>query len=66
MRWIDRLLNFEFRRDQLLMSIMGLVDHISQELQKDVTEFSTYDEQFIASKSDAIKCGAKLFLLKAK
>ena len=41
---------------------MGLVEHISHEQQQAVTNTSTYDEQNMAAKLDAIKRCLKQFL----
>ena len=65
-RWIDRLLPFDFTFVDLLGSKMGLVNFISRQRQQDAAIVSTYSEQFIIFKLDAIKCGAKSFLLIAK
>ena len=45
---------------------MGLVDYISREPQQKAVIFSTYDEQSVAAKLDAIKRCAKNFLLNAE
>ena len=64
--WVDRLWPFDFTIDYLPGSNMGLVDYISRELQQKAVNFSTYDEQFIVAKLDAIKRTAKRFLLNAE
>ena len=65
-RWVDRLLPFDFSIDHLPGSKMGLVDYISRELQQKAVNISTYDEQLIVAKLDAIKRSAKCFLLNAE
>ena len=45
---------------------MGLVDYIVREPQQYAFSISTYDEQFIVAKLDAIKRSAKRFLMNAK
>ena len=60
-RWADRLLPFDSSINHLLGSKMGLVDYISREPQQKAVNISTYDEQFIMAKLDAIKQSAKQF-----
>ena len=43
---------------------MGLADYILREPQQKAVSISTYDEQFIVSRLDAIKRSAKRFSLK--
>ena len=45
---------------------MGLVDYISSKPQQKAVNMSTYDEQLIVAKFDAIKRNAKRFLLNAE
>ena len=65
-RWGDRLLPFDFSIDHLPGSKMGLVDFISRDPLQKAVNISTYDEQFIVVKLDAIKRSAKRFLLNAE
>ena len=52
-----------FSIDHLPGSKKGLVDYISREQQQKAVNISTYDEQFIVAKLDAIKRRSKRFLL---
>ena len=45
---------------------MGLVDYISREQQQKAVNTSTYDEQFIVAKLDAIQRSAKRLLSNAE
>ena len=65
-RWVDRLLTFDFSIDHLPGSKMGLVDYMSREPQQKAVNISTYDDQFIVAKLDAIKRSAKRFLVNAE
>ena len=65
-RWVDRLLPFDFTIDHLLGSKLGLVDYILRDPQQKAVNRSTYDEQFIVAKLDAIKRSAKRFSLNAE
>ena len=65
-RWVDRLLPFDFTIDHIIDSKMGLIDYISREPQQKAVNISTYDEQFIVAKLDAIKRSPKRFLKKQK
>ena len=65
-RWVDKLLPFDFTIDHLPGSKMGLVDYILREPQQKAVNISTYDEQFIVAKLNAIKRSAKRFLKKQK
>ena len=60
--WVDRHLLFDFSVHHLPSLKMGLVDYISREAQQKVVKISTYEEQFLVAKLDAIK----LFLLNAE
>ena len=65
-RWVDRLLPFDFSFDHLPGSKMGLRDYFSRNPQQKAVNKSAYDEQFIVTKLDVIKRGAKRFLLNAE
>ena len=60
-RWADRLLPFDLSINHLPGSKMGLVDYISREPQQKAVYISTYDEQFIIAKLEAIKHSAKRY-----
>ena len=62
-KWVDRLLPFNFSNDQLPGSKTVLVIFILRELQQESVKMSTYDEQIIVAKLDAIKRSEKRFLL---
>ena len=64
--WVDRILPFDFTIDHLPGSKMGSVDYISREPQQKAVNTSTYHDQFIVAKLDAIKRSVKRFLLNAK
>ena len=65
-RCVDRILPFDFTIDHFPGSKMGLVDYISRKPEQKAVNTSTYDEQFIVAKLDAIKRSVKRFLLNAK
>ena len=65
-RWVDQLLPFDNLIDHLAGTKMGLVDFILREPQQKAVNVSTYEEQFIVAKLDAIKRNAKRFLLNAE
>ena len=64
--WFDKLSPFDFTIDHLPGSEMGLVDYSLQEPQQKAVNISTYVEQFIVAKLDAIKRSAYRFLLNAE
>ena len=49
-RWIDRLLPFEFDIEHLPGAKMGLVDYISRHSSQKAKKVSAYDEEFIVAK----------------
>ena len=65
-RWVDRLLPFVCTINHLPGSKLVLVGYISREPQQKAVNISTYDEQLIVAKLDAIKRSAKRFLLNAE
>ena len=64
--WADRLLPFDFSIDHLPGSKVRLVDYISRDPQQKVVNISAYDKQFIVTKLDVIKRGAKRLLSSTK
>ena len=62
-KWVDRLLPFNFSSDQLPGSKTVLVIFILRESQQESVKMSTYDEQIIVAKLDAIKRSEKRFVL---
>ena len=62
-RWVDRLLPFDFTIHHLPGSKLGLVDYVSQEPLQTAVNNSVYDEQFVVAKLDAIKRSTKRSLL---
>ena len=60
-RSVDKLSPFDFSIDHLLGSKMGLVAYTLREPQQKAVNISTYDEQFIVAKLDAIKRSARQF-----
>ena len=65
-RWVNHLFSLVFSVDHLPCSKLGLVDYILREPQQKAVNISTYDEQFIVAKLDAIKSSAKFFSLNAE
>ena len=59
-------MSFDFSIDHLLGSKTAWVVYISLDPQQKAVNISTYDEQFIVTKLDAIKRKAKSFLLNAE
>ena len=62
-KWVDRKLPFNFSNGQLPGSKTGFVIFILRESQQESVEMSSYEEQIMVAKLDAIKRSEKRFLL---